>query len=394
MFQVRTRPFSSQTYRNDDQLELLRKSDPTQDWRKSDPTQDWRKSDPTDHKTGRGPRIDDIQIGGFPEKEPKLDTRPKPQPTPKSTPRPEVERKMYDFGRHDASKYGDGVGFGLADVRHMREQGASEENIGKFARDYQASGGKVGDRAAGIYGMKGNQGGPIAGSNAQKFLGDWWTKREGGKAPEVKYDYASHNTLDHGDVGIGIRDMEYMRNSGASDENIKKYIRDYRSQGGVVGAKAASFAGIAQWSPAGIRGPNSITPGDWYHQTHNNDSDPQVDINTNNEPVTSGSNNVGTEFVQRFAGDFMDDTSGFDTSKEYIAESRANPVINRTALDKRIHERPLYHGAQSDISRSETFGDQWTGKQPPEFVWPGALKPIEAPDLDIDKYLDMIDDIG
>lgn len=347
------------------------------------------------------PYIDDIQIGGFPKKPPKPAPKPKPtpQPTPESTPRPEVKREMYDFGSHDASKYGDGKGFGLADVRHMREQGASEENIGKFARDYQSSGGKVGRRAAHIYDMEHSEGGAIAGSDSQKFLGDWWNRREGGKAPEVKYDYASHDASTHGGRGIGIRDMEHMRNSGASDENIKKYIRDYRSQGGVVGEKAASFAGIAAWSPKGVRGPSSITPGDWHNNRSNSEPRPEPPVVS--EPATSGSeatadssNDVGTGFVQRFAGDFMDNTSGFDTSKDYIAQSVANPVVNSTALDERIHERPLYHGAQSDISRSEGFGDQWTGQQPPEFVWPNPLKPVEAPDLEIDKYLDMIDNIG
>ncbi len=335
------------------------------------------------------PYTDDVPTGGIPK------NSPNPAPTPGRAPRPEGRRKMYDFGDHDASMYGDGKGFGLADVRHMRAQGASEENIGKFARDYQASGGKVGKRAAGIYDMKDSEAGALAGSDAQKFLGDWWNKREGGKAKEIKYDYGSHDASKHGGRGIGIRDLEHMRNSGASNENMKKYIRSYRSKGGVVGEKAASFAGIAPWAPKGVKGPNSISATSGPRNLLNSNKD--FNANVTNATINaglSGNKPAGLGLVKRFAGDFMDKTSGSDTAQQYIAASRANPVIDRAALDQRVHERPLYHGAHSDISRTETFGDQWTGRQPPEFVWPDPLKPVEAPDLDYDKFMDKIDSIG
>ncbi len=173
------------------------------------------------------------------------------------------DRGMFDFGAYDSSARGDGKGFGQADLDYIREAGGSDENIRNFMRDYQASGGRVGKRASKWATMQDSEAGALAGSDHRKNLGDWWNKRKGGKTPDVGYDYESHDASAHGGRGIGLKDLEHMRSSGASDENMKKYIRDYRSQGGVVGKKAASFAGIAPHTPQGVQGPNRVKPGSW-----------------------------------------------------------------------------------------------------------------------------------
>ena len=115
----------------------------------------------------------------------KIDTRPQDQipskPVEESDGSQFGSGINYDFGSHDALAHGPGAGFGLYDINHMLSQGASEENIKRYAQDYQASGGLVGSIAASRFGMEANESGPIAGANTSLGLGAWWTDRNKGK---------------------------------------------------------------------------------------------------------------------------------------------------------------------------------------------------------------------
>ena len=72
----------------------------------------------------------------------------------------------------------------------------------------------------------------------------------------------------------------------------------------------------------------------------------------------------------------------------------ANRQLDTTALAKTIDQRPIYHQAQGDIARSQWAGDIWhKDYKKPEFEWPTSLDAVKAPNLDDDKYLDMIKDI-
>jgi hypothetical protein len=74
--------------------------------------------------------------------------------------------------------------------------------------------------------------------------------------------------------------------------------------------------------------------------------------------------------------------------------NNANRQLDTEALAKTIDQRPIYHQAQGDVARSQWAGDIWNKDYTKaKFEWPTSLEAVKAPELDDDKYLDMIKDI-
>lgn len=77
-------------------------------------------------------------------------------------------------------------------------------------------------------------------------------------------------------------------------------------------------------------------------------------------------------------------SDGSDIASKYIRLGQASQSVDISALDQRIHQRPLYHEAKSKLEGLKTYGDsaRWSKENMSKFQRPEPMKAVESPDFD------------
>ena len=347
----------------------------------------------------------------------------------------------YDLGAKGSSK------FDYRDVKYLRKEGYSDDEISKYA--------------SGLGRQQIHEGLRL---NKEKFAGKYY---EGGK--KIK------NIADH-DVGKGFNmaDVAYLRNQGFSDKDIAAHANKMVLESGKRHGNAMSKFMEAQgqlnyyqgdWKKAKEKaqahqensnntnvGDTTITSGSNNQTTINTDAGDltstveakqEQNVNQDNDINTNidGNNNVVTNnqdnSIRQYGGDtrifnykgganagldtpasmatmaglydvndsaskqakFTDlfSTLNRDTQKQYgntqsfaqeaIARARNNESLDINAMDKRIKDREMYSRAKADVMGSNIFGDMFKGSAP-NWNSPEREGPVETPDFNkmYEKY--------
>ena len=190
-------------------------------------------------------------------------------------------------------------------------------------------------------------------------------------------DYAKGKSADY----FGHQDYANNKLAGWSDQEMKDYL---------------------DANPQLLREQNVPGGGGLYDQLTNSLSRKQSNTSVQSAPqpsapkpsapkvdYSSAKPGDGQAWVNKWSGDFRNDTSGLETADKYINYSKGLQSWDNKALANTIYQRPLYNQAKSDVYQSQWGGDMWK-MDTPSWTMPEKLDPVKEPDLSGDKYLDMI----
>ena len=343
-----------------------------------------------------------------------------------------------DITQYDYKSHGNGK-FDHSDIKHLRQQGYTDDQISKYS-----SGLGKDQLSEGIR------------QNNRQFAGQ-----------HAYQDMAKGHKISDHDVGKGfnISDVKYLRSQGYSDKEIAKHAHQSVTQGGKRHGNAMSKFMDKQgyldyyhgdWkaakgkAQAHINNSGNTDINDSFNttteikKTQEQNVTQDNDINTNIDGNNNYVNNQQDNSIRQYGGDNrtmvintngkgsltnqldgaatagtlggywdVDDspagqqkrldrhvTSARDYSKKYantdyisqgaISRARQNSFIDPGAMDKRIQEREKYSRAKATAMGGNIFGDMFNMKTPD---WNSAEpgKPVESPDFDkmYNKYTDF-----